>query len=312
MYRKIIPCLLLVTFLSGCDQTPDQVYTPAVLTGKAYVLAAADHIAVVDLANADLTRIKLDKQGVDLAIANKQLYVLAADGSLASLKDESTLAPWQEGLPGAVAMTAGPDNSLWLLGKKELQQFVPGQGPGTSLPLAGEYSALFFGADPATIWLVSREASTATPLNLSTNTLGSAITAIGNSVHHGQAFPGQGELWLAEGNEYMNGEPYGVGYTTEGRPAMPGGLNVIDLKTGKQNDFIMIGGNVIDLSIHPEQDKIYAAVSQLPEYTEATLSVLNAKTRRVSAEMRLCEACHQNANITLKKGQGRVLALAIF
>lgn len=311
MSARAVVFLILISLLAGCDQTPSQVYTPPVLIGKAFVLAEVDHIAVVDLANAKLTRVKMDKKGVDLAIINKQLYVLAADGTITSLKDENTLNPWQEGVPGAVAMAAAPDNSLWLLGATTLTKITPGQGPSQSLPLAEEYSSLFFGENTETLWLVNRKTSSITPFNLATKTLGTTITTVGNSIHQGQTFPGSNELWLAEGNEYMNGEPYGVGFATKG-PAMLGGINVIDLKTNKQNDFIMIGGNVVDLSIHPEQGKVYAAVSQLPEYIEATLSVLDSKTRRVSAEMRLCESCHQNENITLSKGQGKVLALAIF
>lgn len=310
MSTRIVLALLIIT-LAGCEQTPSQVYTPPVLTGKAYVLAAANHIAVVDLASAKLTRITMDKKGVDLAIVNKQLYVLGEDGSLASLKDESTLTPWQAGVPGAVAMTAAPDGSLWLLGDKVLTQLIPGQAAGKGLPIPGEHSSLFVGEGTETLWLVSRKTSSVTPFNLTTKALGTTINTVGNSVHHGRNFAGTNELWLAEGNEYMDGEPYGVGFATKG-PAMPGGINVIDLKTSTQNDFIMIGGNVVDLSIQPEQGKVYAAVSQLPEYTEATLSVLDAKTRRVSAELRLCESCHQNENITLGKGQGKVLALAIF
>lgn len=309
MFVKTIISLLIITLLFGCDQKPDQVYAPPVLSGKAYVLAETDHIAVVDLVTTDLTRIKMDKKGLDLAVVNQQLFVLAADGTLASLKVDGTLTPWQEGLPGAVAMSPGPAGSLWLLGKDKLQQFVPGQGPGQSLPLTGDYTSIFPGLGEA-LWLINRQDSSATPFNLTTKTIGPAITTIGNSVHHGQSWPSADELWLAEGNEYMNGEPYGVGYATK-VPAMPGGINVIDLKTGKQNDFIMVGGNVVDLDLHPEQEKVYAAVSQMPDYAEATLSVLNAKTRRTSAELRLCEGCHQNQNITLKKGQGRVLALAI-
>ncbi|MDD5758985.1 MAG: hypothetical protein PHI06_07865 [Desulfobulbaceae bacterium] len=311
MSVRIVFSLLLVTLFAGCDQTPDQVYSPPTLSGKAYVLAAADHLAVVDLANARLTRIKMNKQGRDLAIANGKLYILAEDGSIASLQDETNLTPWQKGLPGAVAMTAGPDNSLWLLAQKELQTLVPGQGLGMSIPLAEEYSSLFFGEGPETIWLVSRKKSSVTPLNLTTKTLGASIDDIGNSVHHGFSFPGTNELWVAEGNEYRNGEPYGVGYATKG-PAMPGGINIIDLKTSKQSDFIMIGGNVVDLAIPHDKNKVYAAISQMPDYTEATLAVIDAKSKRTITGMQLCDSCHQNENITLAKGKGKVLALAIF
>jgi len=326
MLIRTILCIVITVFLSACDQSPDQVYTQPVLSGKAYVLAATDHIAIVDLATTDLSRIKMDKKGLGLAIVNKQLYVLAEDGTLATLKNEKSatpggtginpsgteqsLGPWQEGLPGCVAMIAGPDNNLWLLGKKELKQFVPGQGLGKSLPVEGEYSSLFFGEGADTVWLVSRTNSSATPFNLTTAKAGATIAKVGNSVHHGLAFAGASELWLAEGNEYMDGEAYGVGYADKA-PAMPGGINVIDLKTGKQNDFIMVGGNTVDLAVNAAHDKVYAAVSQLPEYVEATLSLIDPKTRRTAAELRLCESCHKNANVTLKRGQARVLALAI-
>lgn len=304
-------CALLVLLLAGCDRTPDQVYTPPVLSGKAYVLAAADHIAVVDLATTALSRIKMDKKALDLAILTKKLFVLAEDGTLASLKDKETLSPWSAGVTGGVAMTAAPDNTgLWILGKNRLSLLIPGKGETKSLPIEGDYSDLFLGEAADTLWLVNRAKSTVTALNLTTKKLGPTISQGGNSVHKGLAFPGANELWLAEGNEYMNGEPYGVGYATKG-VAMPGGINVIDLKTGSQSDFIMIGGNVVDLAITPKHDKVYAAICQLPDYDEATVAVVNTTSRRDTAQLRLCVSCHQNTNVTLKRGQGRVLAMAI-
>jgi len=279
------------------------------LSGKAYVLADADHIAVVELASTKLSRIKMDKKGLALALVNQQLFVLAADGTLATLQGEDTLSTWQEGWPGAIAMSPGPGNSLLLLTQTELRSFTPGQGLGPPLPLAGNYSSLFMGSND-TVWLIDRKQSSATPLTLSTKALGPPILAIGNSVHHGSAMTAANELWLAEGNEYLNGEPYGVGYAKQGA-AMPGGINVVDLASGKQSDFLLVGGNVIDLALHPEQDKAYAISSLMPESNEATLTVINSKTRRPAAELRLCEACHQTQNITLKDGQGRVLSLAV-
>lgn len=310
MRIRTLLCTLLVALGTGCDQTPDEVYTPPVLSGKAYVLAAADHIAIVDLATTALSRIKMDKLGLDLAIVNKGLYVLAEDGTIATLQDEKTLGQWQDGVPGGRAMASAPDNSLWILGSKELRQFVPGQGPGKAVPIDGEYSALFFG-DGETLWLVSREKATATPFNLTTAKAGPAMAMIGNSVHKGRTFPGTGELWVAEGNEYMDGKPYGVGYAPKGQPAMAGGVNVIDQKSGKQSDFIMTGGNVVDLTINPGQGKVYAAVSQHPDFIEATLSIIDSKSRRVTAELRLCQSCHLEGNVTLKDGEGKVRALAI-
>lgn len=326
MLLRTLLATILLTVLAACDQTPDQVYTQPVLSGKAYVLAAADHIAIVDLATTDLSRVKMEKRGVDLAIVDKQLYVLAEDGSLATLQEvkgpattgpgtpaggiELKLGPWQEGLPGSVAMTVAPDNSLWLLGKQEVRQFVPGKGLGRSLPVEGEYTSLFFGDGPDTLWLVDRAKSTVTPVNLTTAKAGAAIAKAGNSLHQGISLPGANELWLAEGNEFMDGEPYGIGYASKA-PPMPGGINVIDVQSGKLNDFIIVGGNVVDLAVNAAQDKLYTAASLLPELNEATLSLINPKTRRVAAEMRLCESCHKNANVTIKDGQGQVRALAI-
>lgn len=312
MPLRCIILLLLTTYVVGCDQKPEQVYTRPVQSGKAYVLAAADHIAVVDLATTALSRIKMDKHALDLAIVNNGLYVLAADGTLATMKDETTLGAWQDGLSSAIAMTAAPDSkSLWLLADKTLQQFIPGQGMGKSISIEGSYSTFFFGESPEALWLINNQNSTATPLNLTTGKLGPEVTNIGNSVHQGLALAGTNELWLAEGNEFMNGQPYGVGFAPPGTSAMPGGINIIDLTSGLQNDFIMVGGNVVDLSANQAQETLYSATSQLPEYVEATLSLIDLKARRVTAELRLCQSCHQEQNIILEKGQGKVLALAV-
>lgn len=311
MRVRTLLSLFSVALLAGCDQTPDQAYTPPVLGGKAYVLAEADHIAIVDLASTALSRIKMDKKGLDLAIINKQLYVLAEDGAIASLRDEKGLNPWQEGVPGGLAMAAAPDQTLWILAHKAIRQFVPGHGLGKTISIDDDYSALFFGKGPETLWLINREKATVTPFNLITSKPGLALSSIGNSVHKGQAFPGTDELWLAEGNETMNGEPYGVGYAPKGQAPMPGGINVIDLKSGKLSDFIMVGGNVVDLTVNSGQGQVYAAVSQLPDFIEATLSIIDTKTRRVAAELRLCQSCHMEGNVTLKDGEGKVRALAI-
>jgi len=313
-FRAFIFSLFLLICLAGCDQAPEQTYAPPTMGGKAYILTATDHIAVVDLATTALTRIKMDKKAIDLAIINKELYVLAADGTLATTKEGTTLTPWQPGAPSALAMTAAADNkSLWILAGKTVQQFIPGQGQGKTIPLDGDYSSLFVGGSTETpiLWLIDSQKSTARPLDLTTAKTGTPIANIGNSIHGGLATAGSNELWLAEGNEYMNGKPYGVGYAPSGTPAMPGGVNVIDLKTGAQSDFIMVGGNVADLAIDPGHTKMYSATSQLPEYTESTLSLIDIKARRVTAELRLCEACHQEQNILLEKGQGKVLAVAV-
>ncbi len=310
----MIPRLILATILllfAGCDQQPEEVYVPPVFSGTAYVLGDGDHIAVLDLGSARLRRLKVEQTVVDLALTGDRLYALGQDGTLLRLDRETGRAesldrPVQQGM----AMATDRDGSLWILGKKEICQYTPARGIEKRFPLPAPATSLFFDQDSSRLMLIDRPASTITVFDPATLKTEKTIRPVGNSVHHGVAFPGHNELWVAEGNEFMDGEPYGIGYAKD-HPAMPGGINVIDTSTGRQTDFIIVGGNTVDITFDPAGEKAYAVVSRLPEYIEATLSVVDTGQRRVRAEFRLCDACHAEEGVELENRDAEVRAMVI-
>lgn len=310
---KWIRLLLAISllFAGGCDQKPEKVYHPPTLSGVAYVLGEANHLAVMDLATFALSRLKLDRPVADIAVTGGKLYLLAKDGSLLTM-DPSNGKTTVLGRPltDGIGMTLAPDGSLWLLSSTALCHWQPPATLVKRLALPTPASSLFFDAAHGLLVLVNRKSSSLAVFDPSTRKVEKRFAPIGNSVHSGASFPGQQEYWIAEGNEYRNGKPYGVGYIKKG-PAMPGGINVIDAVSGKQTDFIMLGGNVEDVVFGPAGKKAYLAVSQLPAYIEASLVVVDTAQRRELAEIRVCDRCHEQEGINIGRSRLLVRSLAI-
>lgn len=306
-------CSLLVAafLLVSCEQTPDEEYKPPVLTGKAYVLAAADHIAVVNLSNQELSRVDIGTMAVGLAATPKGVYLLSESGELGRLPEAAgEVIDWKKISDTGVALTNGANGELFALGNQEIVRMSNSGEVLARFAVAEEISAITFDPRAQQLWLFSRKTAKAQTLSAEGKVGPQTVDLLGNSIHRGFVFSAKNELWIAEGNEYMNGKPYGVGFMKKGA-SMPGGINVVDLATGKQNDFIMVGGNVVDLVLDPDGTKVYAAVSRLPEYKEATLSIVGSESRRVHAELRLCLSCHETEGVVLKEGQAEVRALAV-
>lgn len=313
--RRLLPFAAAALLLTGCDREPEQIYKPPTFTGTAaYVAGECDHLAMLDLETQRLTRIKVGRQVADLAVAGDRLWVLGEDGGLAGLDpDQGGDAPvvdWKPISAKGLAVAAGPDGVIYVLGDRELVLVAPDGNVLQRRPLDFAGTSLLHDGKNSRLWVLNREDGSATPISLPGLQAGTPVAPIGNSIHQGFVPAGSGELWIAEGNEYLDGQPYGVGYKKDG-PAMPGGINVIGPADGKQTDFVMVGGNVADLAESPDGSRIYAATSRLPEYTEATLSVLEAASRRVRAEFRLCDACHVEENVEVSGKNAVVRALAM-
>lgn len=309
--------LAMTLILSACSKgSDDVVYHPPSLSGIAYVLASnADHIAVVDLQTQELDRLVIAKKGVDLASVNSPtrsgIYILSEDGSLALLPDnQETKLTWQKFLSKGIALTVGENGNLWLLGAKELLLLSPEDKVINRYKLEESFSSIIFDAEHGRIWLLSRERAVAESHDIKTFTMDKSITDLGNSVHQGLAFPGTTELWVAEGNEFRDGKPYGVGFKQDG-PAMAGGFNIIASDTGKHSDFVNVGGNVVDMVLGPKSEKVYAVTNRLPYYNEATLAVVGSKSKRTQVLLRLCLACHEIQGVEIPGGQAEVRAIAV-
>jgi len=325
MIKYISYLLAMALVLTSCGKSSeDEVYHPPALTGMAYVLAAnANHIAVVNLKNQELDRLVIDKTAVDLAAINspgrKGLAILAEDGSLGFLPEnalndavgeQTNAVKWQDFLSKGVGLATGENGTIWLLGRKEVLHLSADDKVVGRYPFSASFSAIFFDADHSLVWLISRERALAEGHDLKAFDLKKTVRELGNSVHLGMSFPGAAELWIAEGNEFRNGKPYGVGFAKNG-PAVAGGFNIFASDTGKQTDFVDVGGNVVDLVPGPNGKKVYAATNRLPFYNEATLAVVGSKSRRSEVLLRLCLACHEIQGVEIKGGQAEVRAIAV-
>lgn len=310
---KLLRLLLAVALLiaGGCQRKQKQSYHPQTLTGTAYVLGQANHLAVLNLATAAVSRLDLDRPIADIAVAGGKLYLLAKDGTLLA-RDPSGRKTTVLGRPlkGGLAMTPAPDGSLWLLSATALCHWRPPATLVKKIPLPIAATSLFFDADRHRLVLIDRKSSSLAVFDPSTLKEEKHFTQIGNSVHRGANFPGHGEYWIAEGNEYRNGKPYGVGYVKKG-PANPGGINIIDAASGKQTDFIVLGGNVEDIVFGPAGKKAYAIASLLPTNIEATLAVVDTAQRRDRARFRICDSCHQLKGVNIKRKRLLVRSLTI-
>lgn len=309
--RKIkILALIAMLALAACSRNEEPAFTPPAFSETAYALTSeADHIAVLELATNKLTRIKLDRQGADMAQLGNRIFVLSRDGHLAEIKDGKA-AGWSRVTDHGFSLAAMDENTLIALGRVDIAIVRPGKGVMKRVALRKKATSVAYDRENNLIWLIDGEKGGAFAVSGDEFSLQKEIEAVGNSPHKARKFPGRNELWVAEGNEFMNGEPYGVGYA-KSTVAMPGGINVVDIASGKQTDFIMVGGNVADLWISPGGDRMFAAASQYNEYLEASVSLIDPVQRRVRAEFRLCLFCHEERNVEPESGRALVSALAV-
>ncbi len=307
-YPAVILTITLL-LLSACSQEDEASYTPPRYTATVYALAASDHIAVLHLKDNKLEQIKLDREGADLATVDGRLFILSTDGAVAEIRN-LIVGKWTRVSDHGVSLAMKDKNTLLVLGRTEICLYKPGSGVKQRVALKKRASAISFDRQKNLIWAIDRKGSRAFSLNGDSFKLVKKIDGIGNSPHHALSFPGTNEIWVAEGNEFMNGKPYGVGYAGNG-VAASGGINVVDTINGRQTDFIIVGGNVVDLTLSADKKKIYVATSQYPEYLDATMTVVDPEQRRGKAEFRLCLYCHEEHNVEPKDGRAIVRAMAV-
>jgi hypothetical protein len=308
--RKIQLLLVMaVIALTACSKSEKPAAAPPAFTETVYALAAeAPHIAVLNLADNRLTRLALDRPAADMTLADGRIFILSRKGELARM-DGGKAGKWTRVTDRGVSLAAAGHGNLAVLGKSDIAIVRPDGRVLRRAALHRPADAIAFDRQANLLWLTDSASGAALAVDAEELADRKTIEVAGNSPHRARRFPGRPELWVAEGNEYMNGKPYGVGYARNA--AMPGGINVIDTASGKMTDFIMVGGNVDDLWIAPGGGRVFAAVSQYDAYTEATVSVVDPEQRRVRAEFRLCRYCHEGRNVEPESGRALVRALVV-
>lgn len=314
---SIILLLLLVT--AGCENTPkngaeETGYQPPSFTGIAYIQATCDHIAVINLADKRVSRIKLDKTlgGISLEEKSKTLFAGSIDGYLCQIDlQNGTKSDWIK-IAQSISGTKINDAILYFLDTQaqKLVRYDLAQHSSTAeITLEqGKYSLSFCRANN-TVYLSN--ASTSVIQGYDAETLKNVfmISSSGNSIHKLACEMATTSFWVAEGNEFKDGKPYGIGFTTT--QAQAGGINVIVPNNREKDDFVYVGGNIVDIQFSRDSKYAFAAASRMPEHSEASLAIVDTKSKRVIEEYRLCNSCHVPKGVNLRDQPTIVSSLQI-
>ncbi|GEM_PF-3342657 len=307
MAKKSVPLLVLLLFLMiSCKQRQETVegYRPPEFKGIAFVTARdANHVGVLNLADASIGRIVLDRRPSAISLASNRLYIFSRDGMYKSIDlSTSKSSNWKRIAPSICDAETTEGKTIYLTTRREpaliAYSIEKGQTMNSLKLSPGDCNISV--SDPAGLIIITNNRNPAiTIIDKKTWTIKERIPNAGNSIHHARLLAARNEIWVAEGNEFKDGKPYGVGFAKA--EAVPGGLNLIDLKTGQLKDFIMVGGNVEDLGFSSDGRYIYTISSQMPEYDDAALNAVDFQKTRSVKQYSLCKVCHYRNGIQIKK-----------
>jgi len=300
MKRVTVILVMILTALSAsCEKQPREEvpeYSPPSFSGVVFALTGAGHVAVVNLADGSCGRIVLDRVPAALAKrpGSRVLDVLSMDGYIRKI-DLSTggSSEWiKAGDPPVCGAAYDRNGTLWFTdrGGRRLRAIPPDKTEAatmTSLP-AGT-CGISVDRDGRVI-LSSARTNTVSVFDAASGKVTATLPEAGNHIHRAFVSRRGGMLWIAEGNEYRNGKPYGVGFAKS--DAHPGGINIYSPGEKLITDFVLVGGNVTDMQFADDGKHAFILSSQMPEYDEATLSALDTSTLRVVRNFALCKACH--------------------
>ncbi|GBD98579.1 hypothetical protein BMS3Abin07_00599 [bacterium BMS3Abin07] len=299
MIRICMNLLAIVfLFLLSCSTGGDQPeYQPPSFKGIVYVQPVkADHVAVLNLANGETGRIGAGKSlgSISLSKSGNALDLFSVSGSVRRIDFvKHSRSKWRKVFrkPCSTA-TAGTGEILVTDSRRRrLYSYLPGNIKAhKEMKIARGTCGVSVSRDGKEIYLVNRLTSSIRIIRKDGFELLTDIRSAGNSIHKALIAPSGTELWVAEGNEFRKGKPYGVGFAKV--DARPGGINIVSIRSGKVEDFIIVGGNVVDLAFSGDGRYAFALSSQMPEYDEASLTVINVKKRRVIKNYALCKTCH--------------------
>ena len=159
-----------------------------------------------------------------------------------------------------------------------------------SFPVSKSICGITFSNDGKVAYISDMPGGFVSIVDVKTKKVIGKIEGVGNFIHRARLNPDGTELWQSEGNELKGGKPYGVGYAEAG--GAPGGVVVVDVKTGKVKDFIITGGNPHDVTFTPDGKYALAAVRQVPEQDDSGIVVIDTKTKRIVKVYSACKKCH--------------------
>jgi DNA-binding beta-propeller fold protein YncE len=274
------------------------------MSGIAYIQGHGGHVAVVDLATGAVGRYSHGKpsDAITLSKDGKTLYNFSLDGFAKEINvDTGKQTEWVKLGQKHCGSNFAPDGTIWVSDMKDGKVYV--YDPKThkavdSFDSGGKSTCgINFSKDGKTAYISDMPGGFVSIVDVATRKPIGKINNVGNFIHRAGITPDGTELWQSEGNELAGGVPVGVGYAKAG--GSPGGVTIVDLKTGKVKDFILTGGNPHDVTFSPDGKYAIASVRQVPEQDDSALVVINTASKRVVKIYSACKSCHGVAGVEI-------------
>lgn len=267
------------------------------LQGLAYIQTHGGHVAVLDLSNGELKRIVHGKPSDALTLSKDRntLYVFSLDGFAKEIDLKTgKQTEWTQLGKKHCGSNIAPDGTVWVSDMADGKVYVydPKKHKLADSFDVGAKSicGVNFSKDGKTAYISDMPGGFVSVVDVKTKKLKGKIEGVGNFIHRAAVSPDGKELWQSEGNELKAGAAYGVGYAEAG--GAPGGVAIVDLKSGKVKDFVITGGNPHDVDFTPDGKYALVASRQIPERDDSAVVVVDAKTKRVVKVYSACKGCH--------------------
>jgi len=287
------------------------------LQGTAYVQGHGGHIAVVDLATGSVGRYQHGKpsDAVTVSKDGNTLFAFSLDGYAKEINaNTGKQTEWMKFGQKHCGSNYAPDGTIWVSDMKDGKVYVYDPDKHKlvdSFPVAKSICGINFSNDGKYAYVSDMPGGFVAVVDVASKKVVSKINNVGNFIHRAAITPDGSELWQSDGSELMGGKAVGVGYAEAG--ASPGGVSIVDLKTGKVKDFVITGGNPHDVDFTPDGKYAVVAVRQVPEQDDSSLVIVNTESKRIVKIYSACKSCHgvQGVEIDESVDAGRPFLCAV-
>ena len=306
------------------------------LSGIAYVAGHGGHLAVLDLATGDISRIVIGPAGGELAgqiagltltadkesgggthgaaMIGRDLFVGMLNGHVIKYnldKEELTdLGQVGKKFCGAIP---GPGGNVYYedMADGNVYVFDPVKGKtADSFPVGKAVCGIGWDKGEKNAFVTDMVQGKVFVLDWKTKKTIKEIPDVGTFLHQGRTNPSQSEYWVTAANEFKVGEKGPEPYAAAGKGKME--LVIIDVAKQAVKDMIDLtaeGAFPHDMAFTP--DGKYALVTARTYGDDSIMLVIDTKTHEIKGEKSLCKSCHEPSGVKVTIDQSSPLLCGI-
>jgi DNA-binding beta-propeller fold protein YncE len=301
MKKSIIVVALILTLVAFLGMANAEERGPK-LSGVAYVQGHGGHIAVVDLATGAVARISHGKpsDAITLSHDGNTIYTFSLDGFVTEIDLKAGKnSEWAKLGKQHCGSAIAPDGTIWVSDMTDGHVYV--YDPKTkklkdSFPISKSTCMITFSKDGKKAYVTDMIGGYVNIVDVATKKVEGKIETTGNFMHRGRLAPDGEHLWVSDGNEVLKNTydttPVAIGVGYAENAAQMGGVSIVDVKTKKEVDYIIIGGNPHDVAFTPDGKYALVTSRQIPDYKDSAIVVVDTNTKRIVKVYSACKACH--------------------